>query len=148
MTRSLSRQTLLAVPVAFAATLAVLVLLMGAGRGDGVAGPAADAAARRAAPDAPSPRATTDQRIRILQATVRADPRRADGYVLLADAYARLGRSIDGPDPENSDARALSHGSARPATRPAQRSAQRQVAEFWTGEDACGADARRTVVRR
>ena len=89
MTRSLSRQTLLAAPVAFAATLAVLVLLMGAGRGDGVARPAADAAARRGAPDAPSPRATTDQRIRILQATVRADPRRADGYVLLADAYAQ-----------------------------------------------------------
>ena len=64
MTRSLSRLTLLAAPVAFAAMLAVLVLLMGTGRGDGVAGPAADAAALRAAPDAPSPRATTDQRIR------------------------------------------------------------------------------------
>ncbi len=89
MTRSLTRPTLLAAPVAFAAMLAVLVLLMGTGRGDSVAGPAADAAALRGAPDAPSPRATTDQRIRILQATVRADPRRADGYVLLADAYAQ-----------------------------------------------------------
>jgi pentatricopeptide repeat protein len=89
MTRSLSRPTLLAAPVAFVAMLAVLVLVLGTGRGGGGVGPSADAAALRAAPDAPSPRATTDQRIRILQDTVRADPRRADGYVLLADAYAQ-----------------------------------------------------------
>jgi tetratricopeptide (TPR) repeat protein len=87
MTRTLSRSPLLAAPVAFVAMLAVLVLLVGAGRDDGAGDPAGEAAALRAAPDAPSPGATTDQRIRILQATVRADPRRADGYVLLAGAY-------------------------------------------------------------
>jgi tetratricopeptide (TPR) repeat protein len=87
MTRRLSRSPFIVAPLAFAAMLAVLVLLMGAGRGGGTDGPAAEAAALRAAPDAPPPGATTDQRIRILQATVRADPRRADGYVLLAGAY-------------------------------------------------------------
>ena len=87
MTRTLSRSPFVAAPLAFAAMLVVLVLLMGAGRGSGAAGPGAEAAALRAAPDAPPPGATTDQRIRILQATVRADPRRADGYGLLAGAY-------------------------------------------------------------
>ena len=85
---TLARSPFLAAPLAFAAMLAVLVLLMGAGRDD-TGGPAADAAARRAAPDAPSAGASTDERIRILQATVRAAPRRADGYVLLAGAYAQ-----------------------------------------------------------
>jgi tetratricopeptide (TPR) repeat protein len=83
---TLVRSRLLAAPVTFAAMLAVLVLLMGAGGGgapvDGGAG-----AALRAAPDAPLAGASTDRRIRIFQATVRADPRRADGYVMLAGAY-------------------------------------------------------------
>jgi tetratricopeptide (TPR) repeat protein len=41
----------------------------------------------RALPDAPRPGAPTDERIHVLQATVRAAPRRADGYTLLAGAY-------------------------------------------------------------
>jgi len=80
---TLPRFPLTAAAVAFAAMLAVLVLAMGAGRGG--APSAGDAGV--AAPDAPAPDATTDQRIAILQATVRAQPRRADGYTLLAGAY-------------------------------------------------------------
>jgi tetratricopeptide (TPR) repeat protein len=84
MTRTLSRTPLLAAAASFAAMLAVLVVVMGAGRD-----PVATGAARRfaATPDAPRPGATTDQRIAILQATVRAQPTRADGYTLLAGAY-------------------------------------------------------------
>src|SRR4051794_2109426 len=83
MTRTLSRTPLIAA-AAFAVMLALLVVLMGAG-GD----PVASSAARRlaATPDAPRPGASTDQRIAVLQATVRAQPKRADGYTLLAGAY-------------------------------------------------------------
>src|SRR3954471_12014773 len=84
MTRILSRSPLVASALAFSAMLALLVALMGAGRD-----PVASTAARRlaATPDAPRPGATTDQRIAVLQATVRAQPARADGYTLLAGAY-------------------------------------------------------------
>src|SRR3954453_18533592 len=83
MTRTLSRTPLVAA-AAFAAMLALLVVLMGAG-GD----PVASSAARRfaATPDAPRPGASTDRRIAVLQATVRAQPKRADGCTLLAGAY-------------------------------------------------------------
>jgi tetratricopeptide (TPR) repeat protein len=80
-------RTILAAALAFAATLAVLVLAAGPGRDPGPARAAATAAALRRAPDAPRPTATTDERIRILQATVRADPRAAAGYVQLAAAF-------------------------------------------------------------
>jgi predicted Zn-dependent protease len=40
-------------------------------------------------PSLPAPSATTDQRIAALQQTVRAQPRVADGYTLLAGAYAQ-----------------------------------------------------------
>jgi tetratricopeptide (TPR) repeat protein len=85
MTRpTLSRSPLLAAALAFGAMLAILLAVMGAGR-DPVA---MDAARRLAAtPDAPRPDATTDERIAVLQATVRAQPARADGYTLLAGAY-------------------------------------------------------------
>ncbi len=84
MTRTLSRTPLLAAAASFAAMLAILVAVMGAGRD-----PVATGAARRlaATPDAPRPGASTDQRIAVLQATVRAQPTRADGYTLLAAAY-------------------------------------------------------------
>src|SRR3954462_3216420 len=84
MTRTLPRTPLLAAAASFAAMLVVLVAVMGAGRD-----PVATGAARRLAvtPDAPRPGATTDQRIAVLQATVRAQPTRADGYTLLAAAY-------------------------------------------------------------
>jgi pentatricopeptide repeat protein len=81
---TLSRSPLLAAPVAFVAMLAVLVLLLGSGRDGAPAGPDA---ALRALPDAPLAGASTDERIRNFQSTVRADPRQADGYVLLAGAY-------------------------------------------------------------
>jgi tetratricopeptide (TPR) repeat protein len=81
---TLPRFPLVAAAAAFAAMLAVLTLVMGAGRG----GPrASEGGGLVAAPDAPAPSATTDQRIAILQATVRAQPRRVDGYTLLAGAY-------------------------------------------------------------
>src|SRR3954452_12607591 len=84
MTPTLPRTPLLAAAAAFAAMLALLVAVMGARRD-----PVASTAARRfaATPDAPRPDATTDQRIATLQATVRAQPTRADGYTLLAGAY-------------------------------------------------------------
>src|SRR3954452_6447016 len=84
MTPTLPRTPLLAAAAAFAAMLALLVAVMGAG-----SDPVASTAARRfaATPDAPRPDATTDQRIATLQATVRAQPTRADGYTLLAGAY-------------------------------------------------------------
>ncbi|HEX2105200.1 MAG TPA: tetratricopeptide repeat protein [Solirubrobacteraceae bacterium] len=66
--------------VSFAATLAVLAL----GRDGSGAGPAPRHAA--ATPALP-PRASIDQRIRVLQETVRAAPTRAAGYTLLAGAY-------------------------------------------------------------
>src|SRR4051794_13319163 len=83
-TRTLSRTPLIAAAASFAAMLAILVAVIGAGRD-----PVATGAARRlaATPDAPRPGATTDQRIAVLQATVRAQPTRADGYTLLAGAY-------------------------------------------------------------
>jgi tetratricopeptide (TPR) repeat protein len=81
---TLPRPVLLAAPLAFAAMVAILVALMGAGSGydPATAGPGLGAA-----PDAPAPGASTDQRIRVLQGTVRAAPRMAGGYVLLAGAY-------------------------------------------------------------
>ena len=85
MTRTLSLRTpFIAAAVSFAAMLAVLFAVTGAGRD-----PVASTAAHRlaATPDAPRPDATTAQRIAALQATVRAQPTRADGYTLLAGAY-------------------------------------------------------------
>ena len=81
---TLTRSPLVAAALAFIATLAVLVLVMGAGRG---AVPAGGAHSRVVTPDAPRPDASTDERIAVLQATVRAQPNRADGYTLLAGAY-------------------------------------------------------------
>jgi tetratricopeptide (TPR) repeat protein len=66
--------------LSFAATLAVLAL----GRDGSGAGPASRPAAL---PQALPPSASTDQRIRVLQDTVRAAPKRAAGYTLLAGAY-------------------------------------------------------------
>src|SRR5262245_26276989 len=85
MTRTLLRTPLLAAGLAFAAMLVTLVVLHGAG--DGGAPGAASSAPLAKLPDAPRPDATTDQRIAALQATVRARPRQADGYTLLAGAY-------------------------------------------------------------
>jgi tetratricopeptide (TPR) repeat protein len=81
---TLPRFPLAAAALAFAAMLAVLLLLMGAGR-DAI--PTGDGRGLAATPDAPRPDASTDERIAILQATVRAQPKRADGYTLLAGAY-------------------------------------------------------------
>ena len=74
------RRVLAAGVLAFAAALALLALVAGG-------------AARRPAvsslaslPDAPHPGASTGERIRILQATVRADPKDAGGWTQLAAA--------------------------------------------------------------
>src|SRR3954462_4158836 len=84
MTRTLPRTPLLAAAASFAAMLAVLVVVMGAGRD-----PVATGAARRlaATPDAPRPGAAAGPRTAVLQAPVGGQPTRADGYTLLAGAY-------------------------------------------------------------
>jgi tetratricopeptide (TPR) repeat protein len=64
---------------AFAVTLGVLAL---ATRGGGP-----PASTRPVAPDAPRPGASTADVIKSLQATVRAQPTRSEGYVALAGAY-------------------------------------------------------------
>mgnify|MGYP003289314976 CR=1 FL=1 len=51
----------------------------------------------RALPPGPRPGDSTDVRIGKLQATVRAQPRRADGYTLLAGAYLQKVRETGDP---------------------------------------------------
>ena len=142
MTRTLSRTPLLAAAASFAAMLAVLVVVIGAGRD-----PVATGAARRlaATPDAPRPGATTDQRIAVLQATVRAHPTRADGYTLLAGAYRQKVR-------ETGDADLLRHGRRarrpRAASRPARpggahRARRARGARATTSAAACATAAAR-----
>jgi tetratricopeptide (TPR) repeat protein len=71
--------------ISFVATFAVALPLFVLAARDGSPPAASDAAA--ALPPAPTPNASTDKRIRALQATVRAAPGRADGWTLLAGAY-------------------------------------------------------------
>ena len=75
------RRLLVTFVATFAVALAVFVL---AARGGS---PPAASGATAALPPAPTPNASTDQRIGALQATVKAAPRRADGWTLLAGAY-------------------------------------------------------------
>src|SRR4051812_50032899 len=86
---TLPRFPLVAAGAAFAAMLVVLTLAMGTGRGGA---PVAVDAGLAAAPDAPAPRATTDERIAILPATVRARPRPAGGHTPPARAHPQKGR--------------------------------------------------------
>ncbi len=79
------RLTLLAVPLAFAGML--LVLMLGSGGGGATAAPD-----ERHVPDAPRPGAPTAERVRVLEATVRARPRVAAGYVQLAGALREQAR--------------------------------------------------------
>jgi tetratricopeptide (TPR) repeat protein len=78
---TLSRSPFLAAALAFAAMFAILAVATNRG---GV--PTVSQRGLAATPDAPRPGASTDQRIATLQATVRAQPKRADGYTLLAGA--------------------------------------------------------------
>ena len=75
------RRVLLSFVATFAVALPVFVL---AARGGS---PPAATEAAAALPPAPTPNASTDQRIGVLQATVKAAPKRADGWTLLAGAY-------------------------------------------------------------
>jgi tetratricopeptide (TPR) repeat protein len=75
------RRLLISFVATFAVALPVFVL---AARGGS---PPAPSQAAAALPPAPAPNASTDKRIDALQATVRAAPRRADGWTLLAGAY-------------------------------------------------------------
>jgi tetratricopeptide (TPR) repeat protein len=71
--------------ISFVATFAVaLPLFVLAAR---LGSPPAASEAAAALPPAPTPNASTDKRISVLQATVRAAPKRADGWTLLAGAY-------------------------------------------------------------
>jgi tetratricopeptide (TPR) repeat protein len=74
------RRILISFAATFAVALPVAVLMT---RG----GTAHQELAASALPPAASPTAPTDTRIRALQATVRAAPKRADGWTLLAGAY-------------------------------------------------------------
>jgi tetratricopeptide (TPR) repeat protein len=75
------RRLLISFVATFAVALPVFVL---AARGGS---PPAPAEAAGALPRAPTPDASTDERIGALQATVKAAPKRADGWTLLAGAY-------------------------------------------------------------
>jgi tetratricopeptide (TPR) repeat protein len=71
--------------ISFVATFAVALPVFVLAARDGSPRAASEAAA--ALPPAPTPNASTDKRISTLQATVRAAPKRADGWTLLAGAY-------------------------------------------------------------
>jgi tetratricopeptide (TPR) repeat protein len=71
--------------ISFLATFAVALPVFVLAARDGSPPAASQAAA--ALPPASTPNASTDKRIGTLQATVRAAPRRADGWTLLAGAY-------------------------------------------------------------
>jgi tetratricopeptide (TPR) repeat protein len=71
--------------ISFLATFAVALPVFVLAARDG--SPRAHSAQAAALPSAPRPNASTDKRIGALQATVRAAPRRADGWTLLAGAY-------------------------------------------------------------
>ena len=75
------RRLLISFVATFAVALPIFVL---AARGGS---PPAATEAAAALPPAPTPNASTDQRIGALQATVKAAPKRADGWTLLAGAY-------------------------------------------------------------
>jgi tetratricopeptide (TPR) repeat protein len=92
------RTTLLAVPLAFAAMLAILLV----GRGD--------APAQRppaALPDAPRPGAPAAERVAALEAAVRARPDQAAGHVLLATALREQARETGDADGLSRAARLL-----------------------------------------
>ncbi|HKE78927.1 MAG TPA: tetratricopeptide repeat protein [Solirubrobacteraceae bacterium] len=74
------RRILIAAIATFAVALPVAILMARGGA------PPNESAAKALPPAAP-PNASTDVRIRDLQATVRAAPKRADGWTLLAGAY-------------------------------------------------------------
>jgi tetratricopeptide (TPR) repeat protein len=74
------RRLLISFLATFAVALPVAVLMARGGSPHAATPPAA-------LPPAASPTAPTDTRIRALQATVRAAPKRADGWTLLAGAY-------------------------------------------------------------
>jgi tetratricopeptide (TPR) repeat protein len=100
---TLTRRLIAASVLAFASSLALLTFL--AARG---APPAPLGGALAALPDAPHAGATTDRRIAILQATVRADPKQSSAWTQLAAAdlqkvretgdagfYARAAGAVD-----------------------------------------------------
>jgi len=81
----MTHRVLVTAAASFAIALGAFGLLARGGGSDRGAGPSS----RAALPALPPPSATTDQRIAALQQTVRAQPRAADGYTLLAGAYAQ-----------------------------------------------------------
>ena len=86
---TLPRTILISVALSFVAMLAALVLGLGAG---GAGDPAATDGGRSGLPDGPRPGASTAERVRVLEATVRAQPRSAAGHVLLAGALRQRAR--------------------------------------------------------
>src|SRR6476620_11717184 len=80
----MTHRVLITAAATFAVALGAFGLLARGGRTEGT-GPSV----RTMLPSLPSPSATTDQRIAALQQTVRLEPQVADGYTLLAGAYAQ-----------------------------------------------------------
>jgi tetratricopeptide (TPR) repeat protein len=81
----MTHRVLITAAATFAAALGAFGLLARSGGSDRAAG----SAARTALPSPLPPSASTDQRIALLQQTVRARPGEVDGYTLLAGAYAQ-----------------------------------------------------------
>jgi tetratricopeptide (TPR) repeat protein len=79
----MTHRVLITAAASFAIALGAFGLLARGGGAD------RHADARAVLPSLPPPSATTDQRIAALQQTVRAQPQVADGYTLLAGAYAQ-----------------------------------------------------------
>jgi predicted Zn-dependent protease len=79
----MTNRVLITAAATFALALGAFGLLARGG------GSARSTPAREMLPSLPPPSATTDQRIAALQQTVRLEPRVADGYTLLAGAYAQ-----------------------------------------------------------
>ena len=110
------RRILISFVATFAVALPVFVL---AARGGA---PPARAEAPAALPPAPTPDASTDQRIAALQATVRAAPKRADGWTLLAGAYLQKVR-------ETGDAGFYARAAGRRRPRPLAAPRRRRRAD-------------------
>src|SRR6476620_3060219 len=80
----MTHRVLITAAATFAVALGAFGLLARGGRTEGT-GPSV----RTMLPSLPPPSASTDQRIAALQQTVRLEPQVADGYTLLAGAYAQ-----------------------------------------------------------
>jgi tetratricopeptide (TPR) repeat protein len=85
----MTHRVLITAAATFALALGAFGLLARGGGSNAAHPPGGPGSARAQLPSSPPPSATTDQRIAALQRTVRMEPQAADGYTLLAGAYAQ-----------------------------------------------------------